>query len=40
LLFQVEGYELLHLQTRGDSRRLRDLVEQGAYTLGFLRHLA
>jgi hypothetical protein len=40
LLFQVEGYELLHLQTRGDSRRLRELVEQGAYTLGFLRHLA
>jgi hypothetical protein len=40
LLFRVEGYELLHLQTRGDSRRLRELVEQGAYTMGFLRRLA
>jgi hypothetical protein len=40
LVWQVEDYELLHLQTRGDSARIRKTVEAGAYTLGMLRRLA
>jgi hypothetical protein len=40
LLWQVEGYELLAQQSRGDSRRIHDLLRQERYTLGVLRRLA
>lgn len=40
LLWQVEGFELLAWQARGNSKRLRALVEAGRWTLGLLRRLA
>lgn len=40
LVFQVEGYETLPDLKRGDSRQVRQLVEDEHFTLGLLRRLA
>jgi hypothetical protein len=40
LCFVVEGYETLPDLKRGDSRRVRELVDAEHYTLGLLRRLA
>ena len=40
LVFQLAGYETLPDLKRGDSRRVRDLLEREQYTLGLLRRLA
>ena len=40
LVFLVEGYETLPSLARGDSRKVKQIVEDGHYTLGLLRRLA
>ena len=40
LVFQLEGYETLPDLKRGDSRKVRQVVEAGHFTLGLLRRLA
>ena len=40
LVFQLEGYETLPDLKRGDSRKVRELVEREQYTIGLLRRLA
>lgn len=40
LIFVVDGYETLPDHRRGDSRKVRQLVEEQRYTIGLLRRLA
>ena len=40
LVFQLQGYETLPDLKRGDSRRVRELVEAEKFSLGLLRRLA
>ena len=40
LVFQLEGYETLPDLKRGDSRQVKQLVEEERYTLGLLRRLS
>lgn len=40
LVFQLEGYEMLPDLKRGDSRQVRQLVDDGHFTLGLLRRLS
>lgn len=40
LVFQVSNYETLPQQLTGCSTLLRQMIDQGAYTLGLLRRLA
>lgn len=40
LIFVVEQYETLPDLKRGDSRRVRQLIEEGHYAIGLLRRLA
>ena len=40
LVFQLAGYETLPDLKRGDSRRVRELVDAECYSLGLLRRLS